>query len=399
MALENRLNKTPLFTFLTNPRLIFWLLVVITTVVSILQCRFGLSKMGNILISKTSFYNLIHHQNMYSFHFTYDGMWIDAFKYSPAFSLLYAPIAILPPTLGMIAWNLVNVITFFFAVRSLPFSDAKKALILGVCLLELILSIQNSQCNLLMAALMIFAFTALEKKHILLATFCVVLSVYIKLFGAVAFILFLFYPDKLKSIGYTILWSILFFALPLVIVSPTELMQIYHNWGLILKQDAGEAYGLSVMAIARAWFGITSAKMYMQLAGAILLLIPLLSFRSYNNFKFRILYLASILLWVVTFNHKSESPSFIIAMAGIAIWYVTENASPVNIALLVFAFVLTSLSHSDIIPTSAAFKANVIDAYIIKGLPAFVMWVVIQTKLYLIAFTPQASMDRVSIDG
>ncbi|HTA81422.1 MAG TPA: glycosyltransferase family 87 protein, partial [Bacteroidia bacterium] len=316
------MNKKSVIAFITDLRFLFWFLVILTILVSFAQSRQGFSHMWTPAIFKLSFYNLTHNQNMYALHNQFEGQWVDIYKYSPAFALLYAPIAALPLSIGMIVWNLLNVIVFFFAIRSLPFDNVKKAIIIAIGLLELILSVQNSQSNILMCGLIILGFTNMEKKNVLLATLCIVLSIYIKLFGVVALMIFLFYPEKLKFIGYTILWSIILFFLPLLVVSVTELSKIYHDWAAILKLDATEVWQLSIMGVAKAWFGLSSPQIYIQLVGAIFLAIPLISFKSYQNIQFRLLYLASILIWVVTFNHKAESPSYIIAATGIGIWFV-----------------------------------------------------------------------------
>ena len=380
------MNKKSVIDFITDLRFLFWFLVILTIFVSIQQYNFGRDHLWNIAIYNLSFSNLVHHQELYKARNVFQGVEIDIFKYSPAFALLYGPIAVLPIYLGIIVWNLLNVVVFFFAVRSLPFNEKKKSIILWFGLLELILSIQNSQCNILMAGLIIYGFTNMERKNLLLATLCIVLSVYIKLFGAVAFIIFLFYPNKLKSIAYTLLWSIIFFLLPLVVVSPSELLHIYTSWITVLKADATEIWQLSIMGVVRAWFGVTAPQVYMQLVGAVLLTIPLLAFKSYKNLQYRILYLASILIWVVTFNHKAESPSYIIAMAGIGIWFVSDKAKAVNISFLFFALIVTSLAHSDLVPLS--FRLNFIDVYKIKALPAFILWLIVQYKIYVIAFKP-----------
>ena len=51
------------------------------------------------------------------------------------------------------------------------------------------------------------------------------------------------------------------------------------------------------------------------------------------------LLLASIMIWVVIFNHRAESPTFIIAITGVALWYYAQQQKPENYVLLVLAFV------------------------------------------------------------
>jgi hypothetical protein len=379
------MNATAFSRFILNQKLLFCLLVLVAVGISMQQ--FNVQHIGNEAIFKISFYNLINHRDLYLGSEKFDGQALDLFKYSPTFALLYAPIAVLPMPESMIAWNILNVILFFFAIRSLPFDDKKKSIVLWLCVLEIVTCAQNSQSNTLMAALLIFSFAAMEKKNIVLATLCIVLSIYIKLFGAVALLLFLFYPNKPKFIAYTAMWFVVLFLLPLIAVPFDVLISNYREWGHILKGDESVSWGLSIMGVLKPWIGAVISKPIMQTGAAIILLIPLASTKSYKNLQFRLFYLCSILIWVVTFNHKAESPSFIIAVAGMAIWMVAQELKPIHIVLVVFAIAVTSLAHSDIFPR--AFRDSYVDAYVIKGIPAFVLWVIIQTNIYLLAFKTQ----------
>jgi hypothetical protein len=389
------MNLTVFFRLVTNLKLLLWLLFVIIIVIALQQFYFGQTHIWNPAIYKMSFYNLINHKDLYSAQQLYRGENIDIFKYSPSFAFLYAPLAIIPLQLSMILWNLLNVIIFFFAVKSLPFNDKKKSIIIWLTLLELIISIQNSQSNILMAGLMIFSFTAMEKKNFLFASLCIVLSAYIKLFGLVALLLIFFYPGKTKFLIYTIIWSLLIFVLPLIVISLNELVQLYKNWGTMLQHDAIISQGLSIMGILKSWFGVNATKA-IQIAGLILLSIPLLANKMHSNKQFRMLYLCSALIWVVIFNHRAESPSFIIALTGIVIWFVMQEPKPLITIFILLAIAITSLAHSDLLPVS--FRINFIDAYEIKGLPSFVLWIVIQYKICIMAFTPQSLQAQGSTD-
>lgn len=390
------MNMSTIFRYVTSLKFLFYFIVIATILISLQQYHISVGHLGNAIIFRSSFYNLINHLNIYAGGQIYLTEKLDLFKYSPAFAFLYFPFAIGHVVPSAVLWNLFNAIILFYAVKSLPFNDSKKAIILGLSLLELFLSVQNFQSNALMTALLIFAFTSLEKRNTILATFCIVLSIYIKLFGVIALLFFFFYPQKLKFILSTILWSILLFLLPLIVVSFHELIDLYKNWGLTLKNDESISWGLSMMAIVKSWFGVDLPKTLTQILGMLALCIPLTQYKSYKNLQFRLLYICSILLWVVTFNHKSESPSFIIAVTGMAIWLVMEGATPTRIFLCLLAIAVTSLAHSDLLPLS--FRVNYVDVYVIKGLPAFVLWVVIQYNIYILAFKPQPLPAQGSTD-
>jgi hypothetical protein len=384
--------KPTALKFITDLRVLLGLVIVATIGVSLQQYFLGNDHIGNFLIFKTSFSHLMNDQPLYAGNQQYNGTPIDFYKYSPAFSILFAPIAALPNVAGVVVWNLLNTLILFFAVKSLPLTDNKKALVIILTLLELVISLQNCQSNALIAGLLIFSFTAFEKKNLLLASLCIVLSVYIKLFGVVAFLLFLFYPGKLKFILYSIMWSVILFFLPLVVVGYGQLMNMYHDWANLLKMDQSVSWGLSVMGIIKSWFNIDIPKTYVQLAGAALLCLPLINILKYNTRLYRLLYLCCILIWIVIFNHKAESPTFIIALTGMAIWFAAEEATALNKALIIFALLLTSFATSDLVPHHI--RVDVVAAYALKALPSLVLWLVILYRLLFKKGLWQAQVAR-----
>jgi len=333
-------------------------------------CTIEYTHYNNYLIFKQSFFHLIENYDLYKL---YPNEHWDLYKYSPTFALLIAPIAVLPDAAGLLIWNLLNVLILFFAIWKLPVSSDKSRLfMLGFILIELITSIQNSQSNALIAGLIIFAFIFIENKQMALASLLIVLTIFIKLFGVVALALFIFYPEKIKFILYTIGWTLLFAALPLILISSSQLLFLYHSWFNLLQNDHTISLGISVAGIFSSWFGI-ECKGKIVLIGAVLFCIPFLKYKFFNELKFKLFFLSSILLWIIIFNHKAESPSFVIAISGVAIWFFSQKIKIENIILIVFAFILTVLSPTDIFPKYI--RVNYVVPYALKALPCILIWI------------------------
>ena len=332
---------------------------------------------NNYIIFKQSFFHLIHNQDPYEL---FPSEQWDLYKYSPAFALLMAPFTLLPDYLGLIIWNLLNGVLLFYAFFKFPFkTDKKKLLACGFILIEAITSLQNSQSNCLIAGLIILAYLLMEKNKILPATLLLVLSIFIKPFGLVAFALFLFYPNKIKSFAWCTLWMILFLFLPLIAVSPSVLLNVYKSWGALLANDHAISNGLSVIGWLQSWFQIAAPKNFILLLGACIFCLPLIKYKSYSVEPFRQLFLSSILIWVVIFNHKAESPTFIIAVSGIAIWYFTQERTVVNLILILIAFLFTVLSPTDLFPRSL--RELYVLPYVLKAVPCIIIWAKIITEM------------------
>lgn len=327
------------------------------------------TKYNNYVIFKQSYFHLIENKDLYQL---YPQEHWDLYKYSPTFSLFMGLLAYLPDFLGLLIWNLLNAFVLFFALWKLPFSSDKKRIWAFLFLvIELVTSLQNAQSNGLMAGLIILAFVYLEKKNIAIATLCIVATIFIKLFGIVAFALFLFYPNKLKSALYTLGWILLLAVLPLILISPEQLTFLYKSWGNLLQNDHSISIGFSVSGWLFTWFGL-NLKTVSLVVGTLLFCVPFIHYKYFNEVRFKLLYLASILLWIVIFNHKAESPTFVIAVTGVAIWFFTQEFNKLNFSFLMLALLFTVLAATDLFPKFI--RDDYFVPYVVKAVPCIFIW-------------------------
>lgn len=331
---------------------------------------------NNYIVFKNSFYHLVAGKDLYAMY--PDEQW-DLYKYTPTFSLLMAPLAYMPDWMGLAIWTLINTLVLLAAIYMLPYGRRTNAMILWFILVELLTAIQNSQSNALLAGLVIAAYGCMQRRATLWAALWLVLATYIKPYCAAGFILFLLYPDKLKAALYTLLWVVLLGALPLLVTPFATLVWQYQNWIGMLAADQSASYGLSVMGWLHSWFGLENIKSYVTIVGVLLFFLPFVRWRMYGNEVYRLLLLAFILVWVIIFNHKAESATFIIALAGTGIWYFTRSSTLVRKILLWLVFIGTSLTVTDIFPPFA--KKEFLVPYAIKVVPCILLWVVLLAEL------------------
>ncbi len=366
---------------LTFPGLIIGLSLVATLIISIHSFYkpvsdiqvFGLffprTGYNNFDIFKQSYVHLLQDQNLYQY---YPNQHWDLFKYSPTFALLMAPFYWLPTGIGLFLWNLLNIGLFLIGLYALPrFPLPVKGAVFWMVSFELFGSMQNAQSNAMILGLILLGFALLERNFYFWAVGCLMATVYIKLFGLVAFSLLLFYPGKGKLAGYTILWALLLFVIPLPFIGWEALSKQYLNWQQLLLWDHSESIGLSVMGWMEAWFGWV-AKTEILLAGIVLFCLPLLRFSAYSNYPYRLLGLASVLIWVIIFNHRAESATFIIAIAGVAIWYFTIQPHWTDHFLLAASILFMSLAYSDLFPPG--WREGWVKPWVLKGLIPSLVW-------------------------
>jgi hypothetical protein len=274
-------------------------------------------------VFRQSYYHLIAHRNLYA---SDPAQGYDLFKYSPTFALLIAPIALPPPAAGLLVWDLLNALALLAAVRCLlPRREA--AIAAAVLLPEVFVAAQASQSNTLVAALIVAAFVALERSRLTAAALAIAVGAAIKLFplAGLSFAL----P---RSCRWRFAWrfaavAAVLLVLPLGVIPLPLLARQYHWWATLESADA-IAHGASVMGLVAFVAHGPWPNWPIQLAGTLILLAPLVVRRPlWGDARFLRLYLCSVLVYVVLFNHQAERPSYVIAVAGAAIWYAISPAA------------------------------------------------------------------------
>lgn len=328
---------------------------------------------NNFEIFRTSWLNLSAGRDLYGASPRHR----DFFLYSPTFALLFAPFAALPLWAGVLLWSAVNAGALYWGLgRALSPEQAFAAR--AIVLFDAVGSMQQAQSNALVAGLMILAFAELERRHEIRAAFAVGLGAAVKIFPIVAASFAVFRPFRLPrfALGSVAAAGILI-AAPLLFLSPADLASQYRSW---LSAPSPVGRGFSVMEHLRLWFGPGIPNWPVQLLGGAVLLSPLVQVPHWESERFRLLFLASVLMFCVLFNHAAESPSFVIAMAGVAVWFAASPSRRLTWIVLGIAIVGTALSSSEAMPE--VLQRRLFDPYRLKTLPILLVWTLTQLELW-----------------
>jgi hypothetical protein len=191
------------------------------------------------------------------------------------------------------------------------------------------------------------------------------------------------HPRRLRFAAIFIAVRAAAIVLPLVAIPPGDLLAQYRSWHAIEAKDALRR-GYSLMHYVHAWFGVDWPNWPLQAAGTALLLLPLALHQDrWSSLEFRRLFLCSLLVYSVLFNHASESPSFVVAHAGIMIWYVSSPPSRVRTAVTALTLLVMVVHDVDVVPRWV--KHDLLVPYRIKGIPCLVAWFVMQWELLVTA--------------
>jgi hypothetical protein len=382
--------KDKILYFITNKKLVFSIIILITIGASLQKYFQQHGNPGVYLIYKHAYLNLINLKDLYTLNPHLD---IDYFLYPPPFIFLFLPCALLPNILGCVLWNLIGVGLILWAVKMLPIKENLKTLFIGIILFDMISSMQNFQSNILIAALILLTFVAFEKNKILYAALCCALGFFSKIFGLGFAILFLFHKRKFKFLVILTVLLIIIFLLPLLLIGfdTTYFAFVYKKW--IYSLSLNTTSNINFTGVLKSWFNINLLESSIpvlspvQLVALFIGALPLLKIKNYKILEFRLLYTASLLIWVVIFNPKAESPSYIIAMTGVALWFTSQNFKPWKLALLIFAILFTALSSTDLFPK--VIRQNFCTPYGIKAVPCIVIWFAVIIQLLFQKFIPE----------
>jgi hypothetical protein len=160
-------------------------------------------------------------------------------------------------------------------------------------------------------------------------------------------------------------------AVPLTVTPPDQLLEQYTNWLQILKTDGTSRYGFSVFGLLHRWFHVEISKWIVLATGLIIFCSAYIRRDLFREYGFRVLFLSSILIWVVLFNHAAESSSYIICMTGIGIWYFIQERNKFNTILVIAAFIIVSLLFTDITPL---YYKHYLYHYYVKTIPVIIIW-------------------------
>lgn len=358
--------------FYRNNRFVLsiWVLITLLFVVD----SWATHRYNNYLIFENTFRNLLSEQSLFA---AYPNFHEDSNHYGPVFSVLIAPFAIMHNWIGLLFWNLFNCFFLFKAIQTLPLSDEKKVMLGYIAIPCLIESMLNQQFNAGAGALMILSFTQINKKNGFWSAMCIALGTFVKLYGIVGVVFFFFSKKKGAFIGWLIFWSVVFLVLPMAFASPRFVVHSYLDWrnSLVeknLNNILGAASDISIMGFIRQLLHFRQLSNVPFIAiGSLLFLVPFRYTHLYQTRKFQLMVLSSVLLFPVLFSTGSEDCTYIISIAAVGIWFVTERNQSVKNVLLPTLLLITCNFPLLLFPVFA--KAHPLSLSVLS-LPYFIVW-------------------------
>jgi len=368
--------KDKFLKILLNPKYIFGVYLIIAVVTAVSKYLRG-NSINNYLIFKHVFFNTLKERNLY---LQYPDLFQDSNHYGIFFGVLIAPFAIMPDWLGVCLWNIANTSIFLFAIHKLPFHNPKKALFALFCLQECITSSLYFQFNVALVALLMLGAIYIYENKETKSVATTLIGFFVKIYGIVGLSQFFFIKNKWKYILSGIAIGILLIVIPMLYSSPSFVLQSYADWFQSLSekngqnQDLGSYQDISLMGVVRRIAGDANiSNLYFLTFGVPIFFLPYIRIKQYKHYAYQLMILASTLLFVVLFSSSSESPTYIIAVVGVMVWFfLQKERTPLTIGLLLLVIILTCFSTSDLFPKYV--KEHFIHKYSLKAVPCIIVW-------------------------
>lgn len=374
-----------MFSFFRKPlfsdfRFIFGVFAVLALVISIRTVF--VSQSNNYAIFYHTLDHLIEGSDLYAH---YPAEYEDRNHYAPSFGAIFSPIFVLPYSLGLFLWHFLFTGIWVYAVYRLPLTRRQKVVLYWFAMHELFTAIANSQTNPLITALPIFSFLAFEKRQPVWAAFFLMLGFNIKIYSLVGGALFLLYPQKGKFLLSMVGWGVVMALFPLLFTTPDSLIGQYQNWiaELFNKTDVDKWGNTSIHRLVHQTLSPDVPGPLIIGLGVLVFCSVFVQVRRFGELSFKLMLLASILIFQVIFNPVAESPTYIIAVTGVMLWWFNSPQTPFDRGLLIACFIFTVLSPSDLFPKML--RDEFVRPYVLKALPCVLIWF---RLIYLMHTTP-----------
>lgn len=260
------------------------------------------------------------------------------FLYTPVFSVLYLPIAVLPKWLGPFVWNLCNYSLFALSVFTLPkqYDDYKLKIFLSL-LLILEQSVFPFQMNIVVAYCFLFAYSLLERGHGFWAVCLIMVSTMTKVYGVVELLLLFAYPKPWRRLFYAFAIGVLLALSPALKTGLDGLLPCYQNWWNMLAQHQTDTYYVSLLYAWPLRYLLTHYRIIQLLTVGFVVATFFWQHKRWGDFRFRATVLAVLMGWIIVFGDSSETHTYLIALSGYMLWYYLQESHTLTDKVLFWA--------------------------------------------------------------
>ncbi len=312
--------KSYFIKFWSSPRCVFWLGMAITLLATSLEVFRGRNtNYFDYQDSTRMFWEGISPYNM-----EYAQAHNIYFLYTPVFSVIFAPIFLLPWWLGPYVWNVCNYSLFSLAIKTLPEQYNKYKHWIFLFLLPVVLqSVFCYQHNLIVCYIYIFAYSLLERGKGFWAVLLIMISACTKIYGAAELAMLLCYPKTIRNIGYAVLCGVTLLCLPLLNTNFDNPFILYeHMFDMIASHHSDTDFVGILFARGLKSQLLPNYRIVQLIVFALLGIAFFARYKRWKEFVFRGQVLAVLTGFMIMFSDCPETHTYVIALPfyAMAFW-------------------------------------------------------------------------------
>jgi hypothetical protein len=299
------------------------------------------------------------------------------------------PFTLIPVSVAVFMWGFFDAGVLYYAIRQLPIGAKKQNFILLLSANEMMNATSNLQSNGIMAATIILSFVYLLNQKESRSTLIMLLGFFVKLYSITGLAFFFFSQHKKRFILSFFIWLMVLVLLPLLFTSPTFLVQSYKDWmaALSLKSNFDitvsmykNMVDITLQGMVKRIFNLPNLNKWLFIIpGLILFASQYMQYKHFKNPIYRLYILCSVLLFIIVFNTGTESPTYIIGVPAICLWYVLQEKTKMINTLFIVSIFFSSFSYSDLLTPWV--RTHIMMPYALKALGCFIIWLVIVVQI------------------
>ncbi|MEY4610908.1 MAG: hypothetical protein RL246_1227 [Bacteroidota bacterium] len=342
------------------------------------------SFVNNFVIFKSSFGHFAHHLPLY---LEYHKEYFDLYLYGPVFAILMAPFAVLPLGISVVMWNVLNAGLLFWALMELPLGISKKSGILWIVLNSLLTALLNTQFHAICISMIIWSYIFVQRGRDFWSASLIVLGILIKFYGIVGLAFFFFSKDRWRFAGYLVFWLVVWGLLPFMLGGMTYGWRCYGEWLAILQHKNELNVDISnfrtdvcVMGMFRRITGDgTLSNLWFLVPSMLLNIWVYFQPKKWGDLVFQLRMLAFVSIYLMLASTGTESPTLVMAMPGLGIWFMLSEQKRWQWVLLVITLLISSFSPTDLFPKFL--REGYIIRYGLMILPLLGVWLALAVDL------------------
>ena len=297
---------------------------------------------NNFYIFRASSRHLLKSMPLY---IAYPKEYFDFFYYNPVFPVLFMPFSLIPLYPSLVLWLFCTAITCYVVFRKIPLPGNKTLVFLFLMIFDVLNNLNHTQTNPFILAFMLLAWILMEKEKLFIAALFITLCFIIKGYGGIIALLCLCYRNWWKMIFYGLFWFLALHVLLLFFISPSMIIQYYTDWLQVISGN-GIKESYSVYGLLKNMHRHLPESFI--LTGALSILGLFLGLQYFLPQRQKSHIVAFLLIWVIVFNRAAESATYIFAIAGCIIWYLSRPANKISSFLFWITILISSIIPTDI---------------------------------------------------